>query len=73
MKVTDWKLEEQKSPSIEEFQTFLVHTNTSWTNPILSYLKDGRLPSNPEEAKKVKKQAAKFTVLNNELYKRGFS
>ena len=40
-KVTEWRLEEQKSPSIEEIQAFLVHTNSSWTNPILSYLKDG--------------------------------
>ena len=39
-KMTDWKLEEQNSPSIEEFQTFLVHTHARWTSPILSYLKD---------------------------------
>ena len=25
-KVIDWKLEEQNSPNIEEFQTFPVHT-----------------------------------------------
>ena len=25
----DWKLEKQMSPSIEEFQTFLVHTSIS--------------------------------------------
>ena len=71
--VTDWKLEEQNSPSIEEFQTFQVHTHAGWTSPILSYLKDGRLPPNLEEAKKIQKRAARFTVLNDELYKRGFS
>ena len=54
-KVNDWRLEEQNSPSIEEFQTFLVHTHSGWTSPILSYLKDGRLPPNHEEAKKIKK------------------
>ena len=42
-------------------------------SPILSYLKDGRLPSNPDKAKKIKKRVARFTVLNDELYKRGFS
>ncbi|XP_050277971.1 uncharacterized protein LOC126719467 [Quercus robur] len=31
------------------------------------------LPSNPEEAKKVQKRAARFTILNDELYKRGYS
>ena len=45
-KVIDWKLEERNSPSIEEFQTFLVHTRIGWTSLILSYLKDGRLPPN---------------------------
>ena len=44
--VIDWKLEEQNSPSIEEFQTFPVHTRIGWTSLILSYLKDGRLPPN---------------------------
>ena len=29
IKVTDWRLEEQKSPSIEEFQAFPVHTSIS--------------------------------------------
>ena len=42
-------------------------------NPILSYLRDGRLPPNLNEAKKIKKRAARFTVLNDELYKRDFS
>ena len=41
--------------------------------PIISFLQDGHLPQNTEEAKKIKKRAAKFTILNNALYKRGFS
>ncbi|XP_050290085.1 uncharacterized protein LOC126728274 [Quercus robur] len=72
-KVNDWRLEEQNSPSIEEFQTFRVHTRSGWTCPILSYLKNGRLPPNLEEAKKIKKSIARFKMLNDELYKRGFS
>ena len=72
-KMTDWKLEEQNSPSIEEFQTFPVHTHTGWKSLILSYLKDGRLPPNPNEAEKTQKLATRFIVLNDELYKRGFS
>ena len=38
-KVIGWRLEEQNSPSIEEFQTFSVHARVGWTSPILSYLK----------------------------------
>ena len=54
-KANDQKLEEQNSPSIKEFQTFPIHTHSRWTSPIWSYLKDGRLPPNPEEAKKIQK------------------
>ena len=39
----------------------------------MSFLREGRLPLDPEEAKKVQKRAARFTILNDELYKRGYS
>ena len=41
--------------------------------PIASFLQDECLPQDAEEAKKIKKRAAKFTILNDTLYKRGFS
>ena len=41
--------------------------------PIISYIRNGQLPSDSSEVKKVRVQAARFTVLNGELYKRGFS
>ena len=69
----DWKMEEQNYPSIQELQTFSVHTDHGWTSPIFLFLQEGRLPSDPEEAKKVRKRAARFTILNDELYKRGYS
>ena len=71
--MNDWSMEEQDFSSIEGFQTFPVHTQSGWMDPILSFFRDGRLPPNPEEAKKVQKRAAWFTVLNGEFYKRGFS
>ena len=40
---------------------------------IISFLQDGCLPQDVEEARKVRKRAAKFTILNGTLYKRGFS
>ena len=40
--------------------------------PIISFLQDGHLLQNVEEAKKVKKGAAKFMILNDTLYKRDF-
>ena len=41
--------------------------------PIVFFLLDGRLPQDTKKAKKIKKRAARFTILNDTLYKRGFS
>ena len=41
--------------------------------PIISFLQDGHLPQDVEKARKVRKRAARFTILNDILYKRGFS
>ena len=41
--------------------------------PIVSFLQDRRLPLDAKEAKKIKKRVARFTILNDTLYKRGFS
>ena len=41
--------------------------------PIVAFLQDGHLPQNTEEAKKVKNRVARITILNDTLYKRGFS
>ena len=70
---TDLTMEVQKYPSIEEVPTFTIWSANSWMTPIMSFLQDGHLPQNTEEAKKIKKRAAKFTILNNTLYKRDFS
>ena len=41
--------------------------------PIVSFVLDGCFPQDAEEAKKIKKRVAKFTILNDTLYKSGFS
>ena len=41
--------------------------------PIVSYLKDGKLPEGKDEAKKLKIRAARYILINEVLYKRGFS
>ena len=70
---TDLAIEVQKHPNIEEIATFTIQSIDSWMTPIISYLQNGHLPQNTEEAKKIKKRAARFMILNNALYKRGFS
>ena len=66
-------MEIQKRLNIEEVPTFTIQSTNSWMTPIISFLQDGHFPQNAEEAKKIKKRAARFMILNDTLYKRGFS
>ena len=65
----DLAMEIQKHPSIEEVPTFIIQNGSSWMTPIVSFLQDGHLPQDPNEARKIKKRVAKFTILNDVLYK----
>ena len=40
---------------------------------IISYLKDGRLSEGKDEARKLRVRSARYVLLNEVLYKRGFS
>ena len=66
-------IEVQKHPNVEEISTFAIQSAGSWMTPIISFLQDWHLSQDVEEARKIRKRAAKFTVLNDTLYKRGFS
>ena len=63
----------QNLPSIEGIDVNHVQSEESWMDPIITYIKSGNLPSNPMEARKVKVRSSRFTILNDELYKKGFS
>ena len=41
--------------------------------PIASYLKEGVLPNDKEAARKLKVQIARFVLIKDVIYKRGFS
>ena len=41
--------------------------------PIISYLKDGKLLEGKDEARKLRVKAARYVLINEVLYKRGFS
>lgn len=45
----------------------------SWMDPLVSYLKDGKLPESDLEAQELKRRAQKFILVNEELYKRSFT
>ncbi|XP_073152757.1 uncharacterized protein [Henckelia pumila] len=45
----------------------------SWKDEIIDYLMRGNLPVNQVEARKLRVRAARFTIIDGELYKRGLS
>ncbi|GKV37469.1 hypothetical protein SLEP1_g45495 [Rubroshorea leprosula] len=49
------------------------HSISSWTTPLMNYLQSGELPEDHSAAKMIKRRAAHFTVLDNQLYKRAAS
>ena len=63
----------QLSPLIESSEVQEIGSESNWTTTIASYLKDGILPNEKEAASKVKVQAARFVLIKDILYKRGFS
>ncbi|XP_025674254.1 uncharacterized protein [Arachis hypogaea] len=64
-----------RSPSVSTIiNAHLASSNReSWTYPILQYLLDGTLPPDPKEGRRIKREAANYTIIAGQLYKRGFS
>ena len=50
-----------------------IEDEENWMTPIVSYLKDGKLPEGKDEARKLKVRLATYVLMNEVLYKRGFS
>ena len=65
--------EVQYIPSIDLLEVQQVQNEGNWMTPIISYLKDGRLPERKDGAKKLRVRSARYVLLNEVLYKRGFS
>ena len=60
-------------PSIDFPKVNQIDGEANWTTPIMSYLKDGILLEDKEEARKLRVRAVKFVLTDEALYKRGFS
>ena len=63
----------QLSPLIDSRDMQVIGSESNWTTKIASYLKDGILPDEKEAARKLKVRAARFVLIKDVLYKRGFS
>ncbi|XP_062093688.1 uncharacterized protein LOC133799702 [Humulus lupulus] len=56
-----WKNKEEKVSNIT--------TDRTWMTPILEYLEQDILPEDKNEARRVKAQSARFTIIQGKLYK----
>ena len=57
----------------EAMQVCLVEGGETWMTPYKRYLTDGILPLESAEARKIKKNSAKYTLINGELFRHGFT
>ena len=63
-------------PSIikcEEKEVATINHRSSWMDPIMGYLMNGTLPEDKNESKKVRYRATRYVIMDNQLYKRGYS
>ncbi|XP_075640322.1 uncharacterized protein LOC142612077 [Castanea sativa] len=60
-------------PSIDLPKVQKIEGEENWMTPIVVYLKDGRLPEDKDEARKLRIKTAKYVLIDEVLYERGFS
>ncbi|XP_020216687.1 uncharacterized protein LOC109800307 [Cajanus cajan] len=60
-----------KSMIVEE--TSSIASNATWITELLDFIVHGKEPAKPLSAKKLRTQAARYSVIGGELYRRGFS
>nr|XP_023910735.1 uncharacterized protein LOC112022377 [Quercus suber] len=63
----------QYMPSVDIPEVQQVENRMNWMVPIVSYLKDGRLPDEKGEARKLRARATRYVLMDEILYRRGFS
>ena len=71
--LTDEFDEIQYMPSIDLPEVQQIGGGENWMTPIVGYLKEGKLPQGRDEAHKLRIKSAKYVLMDEVLYKRGFS
>ena len=63
----------QYIPSIDIPEVQQVESTGNWMTPIISYLKEGQLLEEKDKARKLRVRSAKYVLMDEILYKGGFS
>ena len=63
----------QYIPSIDLPEVQQIGGDENWMTPIVGYLKEGKLPQGRDEARKLRIKSAKYVLMDELLYNRGFS
>ncbi|XP_008222088.1 PREDICTED: uncharacterized protein LOC103322009 [Prunus mume] len=60
-------------PSMAMAEVCTVQYEDTWMSPIYVFLTNGTLPTNKSQARKLRYQSARYTVIDDVLYKRGYT
>ncbi|XP_074378174.1 uncharacterized protein LOC141719699 [Apium graveolens] len=65
----------QRQPSVPEHEVVSLSDDLgpTWMTPILTYIKEGSLPDEKNEARRIRYKAARYVIYDGILYRRGFS
>ncbi|XP_074374537.1 uncharacterized protein LOC141714942 [Apium graveolens] len=68
-------LDIQRQPSVPEHEVGSLSDNLdpTWMTHILAYIKEGSLPDEKNESRRIKYKAARYVIYDGVLYGRGFS
>lgn len=66
-------METRGQPRMESEQVMKVQEQNEWMTPIVRYSKEGQLPEDSNEARKVQIRAARIIIVEVALYRRGRS
>ncbi|XP_058764605.1 uncharacterized protein LOC131638060 [Vicia villosa] len=59
--------------SAQTLQVLAIGDDHCWMTPVYNYLTKDELPSDAKEASAIKRRACSYTIVENKLYRRGFS
>ena len=62
-------IEVQTNPNSEKIQAQQVEPKDTQMTPILSYIQEGKLPEDPDKARRTRVRSIRFTILNGQLFK----